>query len=164
MYFLTFSELLLLGSQSILIPVPHPGSLTYICHLRHRGAVGAFIKERRVVIDVLNPNYELRRGLQGAVCLPVGGRGDETVLVLLLTVQRLGDVDVARLLVDHKDRSRPLASQDVLCASIIPVHVRVELDERGRERGGGEGGGEESKQQLEIKFTFTRHGNEDKTK
>lgn len=83
---------------------------TYVGHLRHSGAVGPLVKDRRVVIDVLHANDELGRGFQGAVRLPVGGRGDEPVLVLLFAVQRLGDVDVARLLVDHEDGARPLAS------------------------------------------------------
>lgn len=83
---------------------------TYVGHLRHSGAVGPLVKDRRVVIDVLHANDELGRGFQGAVRLPVGGRGDEPVLVLLFAVQRLGDVDVARLLVNHEDGARPLAS------------------------------------------------------
>ena len=80
---------------------------TNVGHLRHHGDIGLTGEDGRVVVDVLHSDDELGGGLQGSAGLSVSRRGDEAVLVLLLAVQRLGDVYVARVAVNHKTRSPP---------------------------------------------------------
>lgn len=77
-------------------------SATYVRHLGYCGAVGSVLEDRWVVVDILHSNDELGGGLQGTLCLTVCCRGNQTVFVLLLPIQGLGYVDVARLLVNHE--------------------------------------------------------------
>ncbi len=108
-------------------------SATYVCHLGYCGAVGSFLEDRWVVVDILHSNDELGGGLQGTLCLTVCCCGNQPVFVLLLPVQGLGYVDVARLLVNHEHWPRPLTSQHVSSASLTSVHVSVKLMRRKRE-------------------------------
>lgn len=59
---------------------------TYVGHLWHHGNIRFIGEDRRVVIDVLHSDDELRGGLQGSASVTVRSCCDETVLVLLLTV------------------------------------------------------------------------------
>lgn len=81
----------------------------------------------RVVVDVLDFDDELGRRFQRLVGLPVHCLGRQCVLGLLLAVQGLGGVDVARLVVDDEDGSGSFTGQDVLDVAVARVHVRVEL-------------------------------------
>lgn len=101
---------------------------TYVGHLWNHGNVGFMGEDRWVVIDVLDSNDELRGGLQGSAALAVGSCCNETILVLLLSVQRLGDVDVSRVAVNNKHRSHTFSFQRVLCVSISSVHICVQLE------------------------------------
>lgn len=81
----------------------------------------------RVVVDVLDLDDELGRRFQRLVGLPVHRLGCQRVLGLLLAVQGLGGVDVARLVVDNEDGSGSFPRQDVLDVAVTRVHVRVKL-------------------------------------
>lgn len=82
-----------------------------------------------VVIDVLDLDDELGRRFQRLVGLPVHRLCCQRVLGLLLAVQGLGGVNVARLVVDNEDSSGSFPRQDVLDVAVTRVHVRVELSE-----------------------------------
>lgn len=100
---------------------------TYVGHLRYSGAVGPVLEYRRVVVDVLHANDERGRGLQGTARLTVSRRGNKSILVLLLTVQRLGYMNVARAAVNHEDGAGPFPFQGVPGAAVTLVHTRVKL-------------------------------------
>lgn len=66
------------------------------------------------VVDVLNLDDELRLGLQQAVGGAVPGLSPQRVEGLLLPVQALHGVDVARQLIDQEDGPSALARDGVL--------------------------------------------------
>lgn len=101
---------------------------TYVGHLWYHGNIGFIGEDRRVVIDVLHSDDELRGGLQGSASLAVCSGCNETVLVLLLTVQRLGDMYVACVAVDNKHRAHSLSFQQILSAAVSLVHICVQLE------------------------------------
>lgn len=103
---------------------------TYVGHLRHHGNIRFIGEDRWVVVDVLNSDDELRGRLQGSAGLTVCSSRDETILIFLLSVQRLGDMYVARLAVDHKHRAHSLSLQHVFSASVSFVHIRVQLEKK----------------------------------
>lgn len=104
-----------------------PISLTNIGHLGHPGVVRPMQELWWVVVDVLDLDDKLGRRFQRLVGLPVHRLGGQRVLGLLLAVQGLGGVDVARLVVDDEDGSGSFPGQDVLDVAIARVDVRVEL-------------------------------------
>lgn len=107
--------------------IHHQLILTYVGHLGHRGHVRLVGEDWWVVVDVLHPDDELGGRFQGTARLPVSGGGHQAVLVLLLTVQGLGHVDVTCVAVDDEDGADAFALQRVLSASVASVHVCVQL-------------------------------------
>lgn len=101
---------------------------TYVGHLRQHGNIRFIGEDGRVVIDVLHSDDELRGRLQGSASLTVCSRCDETVLVLLLTVQRLGDMYVTCVAINNKHRSHSLSLQHVLSVAVSFVHICVQLE------------------------------------
>lgn len=102
-------------------------TLTHIAHLWHSGMVRTLQKDRWVVIDVLNFDNEFRRWLQRPVRGPVHGLSQQRILGFLLPVQCFSDMNIARLLINHKDRACSLTGQHVLDAAFPTVHVCVKL-------------------------------------
>lgn len=107
-----------------------PLSLTNIGHLGHSGVVRPVQELGRVVVDVLDLDDELGWRFQRLVGIPVHRLGRQRVLGLLLAVQGLGGVDVARLVVDDEDGSGSFPGQNVLDVAVARVHVRVELSKQ----------------------------------
>lgn len=118
--------------------------LTNVGHLGHPGVVGPVQEFRRIVVDVLHLDDELGGRLQRFVGVPGHRLRRQRVLSLLLAVQRLGGVDVARVVIDDEDGSRALARQDVLDVAVARVHVGVEL------RGGGKRQKQTNKVTLQV--------------
>lgn len=101
---------------------------TYVGHLRHHGNIRFIGEDRWVVIDVLHSDNELRRGLQSSAGLAVSGCCNETILVFLLSIQRLGNMYVPCVAVNNKHRANSLPLQQVFSFSISSVHISVQLE------------------------------------
>jgi len=78
---------------------------------------------RRIVVNVLDFDDELGRRLQGLVRVGVDDLGRQSVLGLLLAVQPLHGVNVAREFIDGEDGAGALARKDVL--DVLAAHIQV---------------------------------------
>ena len=114
---------------------PPPDPRTHIGHLGHTGHVEVLGEAGLVVVNVVDLDDELALALQRLVGEAVHRLGAQDVVGLLLAVQPLRGVDVARLLVDAEQGAGALTRQHVAGAAVAAVPVRVELEE-----GGGGGG------------------------
>lgn len=85
--------------------------------------VGPEGKHRRIVIDVLHFDDELRWGFQGPVRGTVHSLGQQHILCLLFPIQALGHMDIACGLINHKHSACPLPGQQVLGAALTPVNI-----------------------------------------
>lgn len=80
-----------------------PYTLTDVGHLGYGGSERAVGEGRCVVVHILNLDDELGLGLHGVVRDAVDGSSVEDVVVLLLTVQALGGVNVSCRLINGED-------------------------------------------------------------
>lgn len=108
--------------------------LTDVGHLGDAGKVDFLCELGGVVVDVVDFNVEFSVGLQLCVGVPVQHLCVEGVHGLLLPVQPLGGVNVARLLVDQEQGAGAVSGQDVPDIAISFVHVGVQLEETKKQR------------------------------
>ena len=98
-------------------------SLTHFGHLRHGSQERVSFELGLVVVDVVNLDGEVGPVFQGLAGPPVHSLGAQNVVGLLLTVQALLGVDVARCLVDLEHHAGSIANKHIFYTAISSVSI-----------------------------------------